>query len=145
MWYVLYISFNYCSHDPDVLHKVPNSELVQFGLNEGNAMRIKELAVKWWAGPDAKRKHTPDDDAREFFSGVPPAPKKPRAEKRYSFETRYKDGSGAKRYPGTAMVPGRAPPNEEYFYFFDAAGGMVPMPLGWIPVAEGEEEPDDGF
>ena len=55
-------------YGPDILPDIADSELVAFGISEGDVICLKKGSCRWWNGPDAKRKFDEVDD-NNFFLG----------------------------------------------------------------------------
>jgi hypothetical protein len=70
---------------------------------------------------------------------VPPQTTPPN--KRVAFEKRYIDGGGYRVY-GPKMVEGDLQPDDdfEWYYFCRARDTMVPLPFGFVPVLDGDDE-----
>jgi hypothetical protein len=71
---------------PDILHRVPDMALTEIGIHPSDVIRLKDGAVAWWQGPDAKRK-------RNLFEPEPQdAP--PAKVDTVAYERRFDDGGG---------------------------------------------------
>jgi hypothetical protein len=119
---------------PDILHLVEDGVLKDVGFTPGDVIRLKQNSQRWWNSADAKRKrvnHTPSP-ARS----TPP-------NKRVRFEKRYRAGGSYKLY-GPKMVEGELSPDADFdwFFFCQARDAMVPLPLGYVPVVDGENPSD---
>lgn len=115
-------------YGPDILGDVETSDLVEIGIPPGDVLRLKRAAPVWWSSADAKRQCTKanafgQDDSTDLVQSL------------IGFEKRYKDGSGAARTAGT-LEPTDDFFDEtfDWFYYFDAAKKMVPIPPGFMPV-----------
>ncbi|KAF8189594.1 hypothetical protein K438DRAFT_1552338, partial [Mycena galopus ATCC 62051] len=69
---------------PDILHMLPDDDLMGMGMSKGDAIRLKAGAQNWWNGPDAKKKRN--------VNTTPPSQK-------VTFERRWDEG-GAMRFYG---------------------------------------------
>jgi hypothetical protein len=131
---------------PDILHMLPDQDLVDIGMNKGDALRLKAGAQEWWKGPDAKKKRgrgemeaasgsgseTPAFDGySKDVDGTPPS-------KKVSFERHWDDG-GSTRYYGPRIIAGTDA--EGVFYRCPVRERFVPIPLGYRSTTE-EEMPD---
>lgn len=117
---------------PDILHLVEDGVLKDVGFTPGDVIRLKQNSQQWWNSTDAKRKrvsHTPPS-----ASSTPPS-------KRVAFEKRYYGGGGYRLF-GPKMIEGELPQNLDFdwYYFCKARDVMVPLPLGYVPVIDGEDE-----
>ncbi|KAJ7936526.1 hypothetical protein B0H13DRAFT_2303564 [Mycena leptocephala] len=94
-------------YGPDILHMLPDQDLMDIGMNKGDAIRLKAGAQEWWKGPNAKKKRgrgemeaasgsgseTPAFDGHsKDIDATPPS-------KKVSFERRWDDG-GSMRFFG---------------------------------------------
>ncbi|KAJ7850859.1 hypothetical protein B0H13DRAFT_1570584, partial [Mycena leptocephala] len=80
---------------PDILHMLPDQDLVDIRLNKGDALCLKAGAQEWWKGPDAKKNVvTPAFDGH--FDATPPS-------KKVLFERRWDDGRST-RYYGPRII-----------------------------------------
>jgi hypothetical protein len=119
---------------PDILHRVPDAALTEIGIHSGDVIRLKDGAVAWWKGPDAKRK-------RSLFEPEPQdAP--PAKVDTVSYERRFDDGGGC-RFSGPPMVGGdlRNLPGESIWYRCEARKDWFPIPPGYTVVEEGNDDP----
>ena len=121
---------------PDILHLVEDGVLKDVGFTPGDVIHLKQNSQQWWNSADAKRKrvtHMPSP-----VSSTPP-------NKRVTFEKRYHDGGGYKVY-GPKMIEGDLSPNADFnwYYFCKARDDMVPLPLGYVPILDGENEDSEG-
>ncbi|KAJ7883099.1 hypothetical protein B0H13DRAFT_1890539 [Mycena leptocephala] len=130
---------------PDILHMLPDQDLVDIGLNKGDALRLKAGAQEWWKGPDAKKKRsrgemeaasssgskTPAFDGH--FDATPPS-------KKVSFKRRWDDG-GSTRYYGPRIIAGNDA--KGVFYCCPIRERFVPMPLGYRSTTEEEMPTSD--
>lgn len=116
-------------YGPDILHCVKEESLVTLGISPGDVIRLQDNALKWWNGPDAKRKHVEvenDDPGRKHIC----------------FEKRYRDESGKLSLWGSKLVPGDIDPDADYdwWYFSEAHDDVVPIPQGYLPLLDFEDE-----
>jgi hypothetical protein len=49
-------SLQHKRYGPDILPHVSDKALEEVGIHPGDVIRLKDGAVTWWNGPDAKRK-----------------------------------------------------------------------------------------
>ncbi|RDB20288.1 hypothetical protein Hypma_012690 [Hypsizygus marmoreus] len=133
-------SFRNKGYGPDILHLVDNTALSAMGLAEGDVIRLKQSAPRWW-NLSSKRKRADDD-----IGGPAEPPQEPRTPPniKVRFDKRFHGGGSARLY-GPRMTPGRAPPNQDFdwFYFCEARNQWIPMPDNYVPVIDGA--PDDDF
>jgi hypothetical protein len=118
---------------PDILHLVEDGVLKDVGFTPGNVIRLKQNLQQWWNSSDAKRKRV---------SCTPPSVHSTPPNKRVSFKKRYRGGGGYRLF-GPKMVESDVPLPEtdfDWYYFFKARNAMVPLPLGYVPVLDGEDE-----
>lgn len=120
---------------PDILHLVEDGVLKDVGFTPGDVIRLKQNSQQWWNSADAKRKrvsHTPSP-----VQSTPP-------NKRVTFEKRYHAGGSYKLY-GPKMIEGDLLPDADFdwYYFCKARDTMVPLPFGYVPVADGEVPADE--
>ena len=114
---------------PDILHLVDDGVLKNVGFTPGDVIHLKQNSQQWWNSTDAKRKRT---------SPTPPQSTLPN--KRVTFEKRYHDG-GTYRLYGPKIIEGELTPNADFdwYYFCKARNTMTPLPIGCVPVVDGEE------
>jgi len=119
---------------PDILHLVEDEVLKNVGFTPRDVIRLKQNSQLWWNSADAKRKRTSHS----------PSPQSTPLNKKVRFEKRFHAG-GTYRLYGPKMVEGDLSPEIDFdwYYFCKARGDMVPLPLGYVPVVDGEvrEEP----
>jgi len=74
------------------------------GIPPGDVIRLQDNVLKWWNGPDAKRKssHTDNESNDEH------------TKKRVRFEKRYRDESGKYSMWGYKLVAGDIDPGADY-------------------------------
>ncbi|KAJ7633559.1 hypothetical protein DFH06DRAFT_1437490 [Mycena polygramma] len=136
---------------PDIMHMLEDKELIDLGMNKGDAIRLKAGAQTWWNGPNAKRKRdeeTASGHAPFGFGSVgtgafaanndlttPPS-------KKVSFETRFSDG-GAERFYGPRMTPSDSSSTNEVFYKCPTQDTWRRVPTGYRAVHEQEATDDD--
>ncbi|KAJ7903197.1 hypothetical protein B0H13DRAFT_1538086, partial [Mycena leptocephala] len=111
-------------YGPDILHMLPDQDLMDIGMNKGDAIRLKAGAQEWWKGPDAKKKH---------IDATPPS-------KKVSFEHRWDDG-GSMRFFGPRIIAGSDA--KGVFYRCPVRERFVPVPLGYRSTTEGEMPDSD--
>jgi hypothetical protein len=116
---------------PDILHLVDDAILKDVGFTPGDVIRLKQNSQQWWNSADAKRKR----------SSLTASPQSTPPNKRVTFEKRYRDGGGYRLY-GPRIVEGEFTPDADvdWFYFCKARDAMVPLPSGYKPVVDGEDE-----
>jgi hypothetical protein len=121
-------------YGPDILHRVPDKALEEVGILPGDAIRLKDGAVVWWNGPNAKRKRVDgDEDASE------PPTKRDSADS-VAYERRFDDGGGC-HFSGPPMVGGDYyVPGETLWYKCTARKDWFPVPRGYTVIMEEEEE-----
>ena len=134
---------NACAHEeslrmlgfgPDILHLVDDGVLKDVGFTPGDVIRLKQSSQQWWNSADAKRKR--NSQTPSPVQSTPP-------NKRVAFEKRYRDGGGYRVYgPKIAEGEFSPEPDVEWFYFCKARDTMVPLPLGCVPVLDGEVRED---
>ena len=114
---------------PDILHLVDDGVLKNVGFTPGDVIRLKQNLQQWWNSTDAKCKRT---------SPTPPQSTPPN--KRVTFEKRYHDG-GTYRLYGPKIIEGELTPDADFdwYYFCKARNTMTPLPIGCVPVVDGEE------
>jgi hypothetical protein len=117
---------------PDILHLIEDSVLRDVGFTPGDVIRLKQNSQQWWNSTDAKRKRV--SHAPSPVQSTPP-------NKRVTFEKRYHAGGCYKVY-GPKMVEGDLLPDTDFdwYYFCKARDTIVPLPLGCVPVLDGEIE-----
>lgn len=115
---------------PDILHLVEDGVLKDVGFTPGDVIRLKQNSQQWWNSADAKRKRV---------NHMPPSVQSTPPNKRVTFEKRYHSGGGYKVY-GPKMVEGDLPLNSDFdwYYFCKARDALVPLPLGYVPILDGE-------
>ena len=120
---------------PDILHLVDDGVLKDVGFTPGDVIRLKQNSQQWWNSADAKRKRSSQTS--------PPVQSTP-PNKRVAFEKRYRDGGGHRVY-GPKMIEGEFEPGDDvdWHYFCKARDDWVPLPLGYVPVLDGEEDQDE--
>lgn len=118
---------------PDILHLVDDSVLKDVGFTPGDVIRLKQNSQQWWNSADAKRKRA---------NQSPPPVQSTPPNKRVTFEKRYRNNGGGYRVYGPKIVEGEFSPGADvdWYYFCKARDAMVPLPLGYMPVLDGEEE-----
>lgn len=128
-------------YGPDVIHHLDNSALVELGFTPGDAIRLKAGSIKWWNGPDAKRKRDSDNDHGTGMSSAnrPRAsPVPPNEAMRY--ERRYTDG-GACTFWGPVLAPGdQTDSDRETTYLCPIRHEMLPIPLGFVVGVSSEDD-----
>ena len=117
---------------PDILHLVEDGVLKDVGFTPGDVICLKQNSQQWWNSTDAKHKrasHMPSP-----VQSTPPS-------KRVTFEKRYHNGGGYKLY-GPKMIEGDLPLDMDFdwYYFCKATDAMMPVPLGYVPVLDGEND-----
>ena len=132
---------NACSHEedlrmlgfgPDILRLVNDGVLKDVGFTPGDVIRLKQNSQQWWNSADAKCK---------WNSLMPPQSTPPN--KRVTFEKRYHGGGSYRLYgPKITEAEGDLPPNTDFdwHYFCKARNAMVPLPFGYVPVLDGEND-----
>ena len=117
---------------PDILHLVDDGVLKNVGFTPGDVIRLKQNLQQWWNSMDAKHKRN---------SPTPPQSTLPN--KRVTFEKRYHGGGSYRLYrPKITEAEGDLPPNTnfDWHYFCKALNAMVPLPFGYVPVFDGEND-----
>jgi hypothetical protein len=124
-------------YGPDVLHRVPDSDLTKLGIHPGDVIRLKDGAVIWWKGPDAKRKR--DQFEPEPQDALP-------AKHTVAYERRFTEGGGS-RFSAGPMVGGDPPnaPGETIWYRCEARQDWFPIPPGYTVEEENNEDDSYGF
>jgi hypothetical protein len=125
---------------PDILHLVEDAVLRDVGFTPGDVIRLKQSSQQWWNSADAKRKRV--RHASPPVQSTPP-------NKRVTFEKQYHAGGSYRVYgPKMVEVEGdRDPlPNADFdwYYFCKARDAMVPLPLGYKPVLDGDVDENGG-
>jgi hypothetical protein len=129
-------------YGPDILHLVDDVALHRIGLSEGDIIRLKQNALRWWnLESESHKRKRQDDDPSGMPSGSVPvqpdaAPRTP-PNLRVRFEKKYYDGGHARLY-GPRITRGELPPDDdfEWTYFCEARSEFVPLPDGYIPVLD---------
>jgi hypothetical protein len=127
-------------YGPDILHLVENSALERIGLLEGDIIRLKQNALRWWnlESESNKRKRTASGSNEVRGGSLPtqPAPRTP-PNLRIRFEQQFHDGGHARLY-GPRISPGTPPSDLDYewTYFCEARGRYVPLPDGYVPILD---------
>ena len=103
----------------------------EVGILPGDAICLKDGAVVWWNGPDAKRKRVDSDkDADE----------PPTKLDSVSYERRFDDG-GRSRFMGPSIVGGDYfVLGEKLWYKCKAHKDWFPIPPGYTVITEEEDE-----
>lgn len=120
---------------PDILHRVDDETLLGIGFSRGDVIRIKDNSLKWWNSSEGGKRSREEHEA---ISGPPRTP----PNKKLRFEKRFHGGSGAASCWGPKLVGGRKPADADYdwWFFCPARNMMTPVPEGFVPQVEGEEE-----
>jgi hypothetical protein len=120
-------------YGPDILHRVPDSALEDLGIQPGDVIRLKDGAVAWWKGPEAKKKS-------DVFEGDAHPPS--RAPFTVAYERRFADGGGS-WFSGPPMVGGDPPqvPGETLWFRCEARKDWFPVPPGYTVLEEGDDDP----
>src|SRR6266849_4509195 len=116
---------------PDILHLVDNRVLKNVGFTPRDVICLKQNLQQWWNSTDTKCKWT---------SPMPPQSTPPN--KRVSFKERYHDGRTYRLY-GPKIVEAERDlllnASFDWYYFCKAQDTMVPLPVGYMPVIDGED------
>lgn len=148
-------------YGPDILHLVDDAKLVEIGIPDGDAIRLKRGAPVWYGSADAKRKRLDSgsgashksrsamfqdcsDSALLNAAGNDSEESRRRAgrdvEMKVRFERRWFDKDGkcteAKSFWGPRIEPSDGPVQADYteYYFNEAANGLFVVPDGWVAV-----------
>ena len=132
---------SFCAHGygPDILHLVDDTALHRIGLSEGDIIRLKQNALRWWnLESESNKRKWPEDDLSVPSGSTQPdtAPRTP-SNLRVRFKKKFYDGGHARLY-GPRITPGKLPSGNdfEWSYFCEACGRYVPLPDGYIPVLD---------
>ncbi|KAE9386916.1 hypothetical protein BT96DRAFT_838445 [Gymnopus androsaceus JB14] len=116
----------------DILHQVLDDDLKELGVKLGDILHLKRTVPLWFNGPDAEQEHLASGSTSRA-SGVSDIPAM------YThFEKQWPDGGHA-----STFTPG---PNEEphcsfdWYYFSELTKSMIPVPSGFVPVMDGEQD-----
>lgn len=122
---------------PDIIDQISDEILLKVGFSIGDVIRLKNGGLKWWLGPDAKRKRG-EGSATDILH-----PKK-----KMFYEMRYKDG-GAKRFSAPAMkVADEGSGNAEtddYTLYYELSDQRIwlPVPYGYEVIVDQRREDDE--
>jgi hypothetical protein len=119
---------------PDVLHSIPDENLIALQIPIGDIHRLKQAASMWIVSDDAKKRTLPEPE-------VPAAPVE-----NIRFEKRWKGTNDAATYWGTGIEPSSPPGVDveyEWWYFAREFGKLVPLGSNFRPVLDPEF--DDGL
>ena len=121
-------------YSPDILHLVSDSDLAEVEMSPGDIICLKAGFLKWWNGPDAKRKRDEKGNNSKLEQ---------QQNKKICFERRYDGGGGWTFHaPAGSMVLGEErEAGSTVYYYCDAREEMVPVPDGYIVC----QEDDDPF
>ena len=124
-------SLQHKRYGPDILPCVSDKALEEAGIHPGDVIRLKDGAITWWNGPDAKRKRVDGEgDISE-----PPAKRDV-----VDYERRFDDGGGS-QFSGPPMVGGdyEEVPGETLWYKCTARKDWFPIPHGYTVIVEGDD------
>lgn len=125
-------------YGPDILPQVPDEKLEEIGLARGDILRMKKGSIKWFHGPERKRKFaetrnaTPESSHGMGQGGGGSPTHRPAQRRRTRYEIFYPDGGAMTWHaPGPTETDGEYVREGEIFYCVN--GVMVPLPLGYEP------------
>jgi hypothetical protein len=121
---------------PDILHLVEDSVLRDVGFMIGNVICLKQSSQQWWNSAVAKHKQV--NPVSLPVQSTPP-------NKWVTFEKCYHDGGSYRVYrPKMVEAEDDVLPDPDadfnWYFFCKARNAMVPLPLGFVPVLDGENE-----
>ena len=122
-------------YGPNILHRVKDESLVTLGIPPGDVIWLQDNALKWWNGPNAKRRFShADNESNDKHT-----------KKHVCFEKRYRDESGKYSLWGYKLVAGDVDPGADYewWYYSEAHDAVVPVPQGYVPLLEEEGDNAD--
>jgi hypothetical protein len=121
-------------YGPDIMHLIKISDLVDIGMPPGDAIRLKEYAVRWWA--DERRRVAKRPHEVEITPTLPlPADSTPPS-KRLRFEQHFNDG-GAARYYSPDVRSGNCEDVDHTWWVYSKELLMfVPLPMGKLPILD---------
>jgi hypothetical protein len=130
-------NFRAHGYGPDILHLVEDTALQRIGLSEGDIIRLKQNALRWWnLESESNKRKRPDEDTG---GSMPPPHRTPCTPPniKVRFEQRFHDGGSARLY-GPRISPGQPPLDMDFdwTYFCEARGRYVPLPDGYVPVLD---------
>ena len=130
-------------YGPDIMHLVSVGDLGNIGMAPGDAIRLREYASKWWTDERrraTKRARDTDTVAGNLTRARPPASESTPPSKKMRFEKRYNDG-GAHTLYGPAVKLGSLDDDVDYIWWIysNDLKMYIPLPMGKVPVIEGEE------
>jgi hypothetical protein len=127
-------TFRVHGYGPDILHLVDDTALHRIGLSEGDIIRLKQNALRWWnLELESNKRKQPDSSGSMQPDAAPRTP----PNLRVRFEKSFHGGGHARLY-GPRITPGKLPLGNdfEWTYFCEARGRYVPLPDGYIPVLD---------
>ncbi|KDQ49830.1 hypothetical protein JAAARDRAFT_200477 [Jaapia argillacea MUCL 33604] len=132
-----------CSYGPDVLQMFDEKQFENLGFTPGDSICLKNRAMKWWHGPEAKRK------CADLVAGASESDVEHPKAKEFRYEVEFLDG-GQHIYYGPGMCPGESKiPGQTTRYFCEVQNCLVPVLAGMVaPPATSEEwqmMEDDGI
>ena len=125
-------SLQHKQYGPDILPCVSDKALEEAGIHPGDVIHLKDGAIMWWNGPDAKRKRVDGEgDISE-----PPAKCDV-----VDYERQFDDGGGS-QFSGPPMVGGdyEEVPGETLWYKCTAHKDWFPIPHGYTVIVEGDDQ-----
>ncbi|KAJ8486756.1 hypothetical protein ONZ45_g14561 [Pleurotus djamor] len=113
----------------------------------GDVLRLKDGSQTWWTGPEARKRGRTNSEAdRTNIENPAPREGSPtKKKKRVAFEDKFV-GGGGRTYTGVGMIPmgdDYVQTDRTTFYHCEVANAMVPLPKGFAPMEEEEEEEGD--
>jgi hypothetical protein len=134
-------SFRAHGYGPDILHLVDDTALQHIGLSEGDIIRLKQSALRWWnLQSDSNKRKQPDEDVGGSAAQLmPPLRLEPRTPPnlKVRFKKRYHDGGLARVY-GPCISPGTLSLDLDFnwTYFCEARSQYVSLPDGYVPIVD---------
>lgn len=148
-----YLSLSLKGYGPDILHLISVQDLVEIGMSPGDAIRLRDYALRWWTEERqrvAKRPRVVDDtstDSHATLTTAPPATDITPPNKRFRFEKRFNDGGGMTTYgPGIIEDKGNYQSNDYTWWVYSRDLKMdVPLPVGKVPIIADDEPTEDEY
>lgn len=140
-----HLSLSLKGYGSDIMYLVNTSDLIGVGVSPGDAIRLKEYALRWWTEECqrvAKWSRAPDNDhhfpataTQQPVDTTPP-------NKRLRFEKRFHDGGMMTTYGPNITKGSFEDADYDWWVYSKDLKTFVPLPPGKVPVI-GDDIEDD--